>query len=109
MFPLAIVTGNTSIIKPSEKDPGAMMILARLAQEAGIPDGVLNVVHGGKPTVDFICDDKNIKAISFVGADTAGKYIYARGTANGKRVQVNLLSCTNPVKHGCKKSRGRLT
>ena len=87
---MAIATGNTSVIKPSEKDPSAMMILARLAHEVGVPAGVLNVVHGSKPTVDFLCDDAAIKAISFVGGNDAGKYIHARGSANGKRVQANL-------------------
>lgn len=67
MFPLAIACGNTVILKPSEKDPGCTMLLAKLAQEAGVPDGVLNIVHGSVDTVNFICDDKNIKAISFVG------------------------------------------
>ncbi|KAI8836358.1 Aldehyde/histidinol dehydrogenase [Chytridium lagenaria] len=90
MFPLAIATGNTSIIKPSERDPGAMMLLTKLAHEAGVPKGVLNVIHGGVDTVNFICDDPNIKAISFVGSDRAGKYIFDRGTRNGKRVQANL-------------------
>jgi len=90
MFPVAIAAGNTCIIKPSEKDPGAMMILAELAEKAGIPPGVLNVVHGAVPTVNFICDEPRIKAISFVGSDHAGKYIHARGSANGKRVQANL-------------------
>lgn len=88
MFPVAIATGNTCIIKPSEKDPGAVMILAELAEKAGIPKGVLNVVHGSVDTVNFICDEPCIKAISFVGSDHAGKYIHARGSANGKRVQV---------------------
>jgi malonate-semialdehyde dehydrogenase (acetylating)/methylmalonate-semialdehyde dehydrogenase len=90
MFPLMIVTGNTAIIKPSERDPGAMMILAELANEAGIPPGVLNVVHGGKPAVDFLCDTPSVKAISFVGSDRVGKYIYDRATATGKRVQANM-------------------
>ncbi|KAI3650384.1 hypothetical protein MP228_003865 [Amoeboaphelidium protococcarum] len=90
MFPLSIACGNTSIIKPSEKDPGAMMILAKLAQEAGVPKGVLNVVHGAVDTVNFLCDDANIKAVSFVGGDAAGKHIYSRATANGKRAQCNL-------------------
>lgn len=90
MFPLSIACGNTSIIKPSERDPGAMMILAKLATECGVPKGVLNVVHGAKPTVDFLCEDPAIKAISFVGSDHAGTYIYDQGTKNGKRVQSNL-------------------
>ncbi|PJF19107.1 Methylmalonate-semialdehyde dehydrogenase (Acylating) [Paramicrosporidium saccamoebae] len=90
MFPLMIATGNTAIIKPSERDPGAMMILAELANEAGIPPGVLNIVHGGKSAVDFICDTPIVKAISFVGSDKVGKYIYERATATGKRVQSNM-------------------
>ncbi|KAJ1927291.1 hypothetical protein IWQ60_003063 [Tieghemiomyces parasiticus] len=90
MFPLAIACGNTTLIKPSERDPGATMILARLAAEAGIPAGVLNVVHGSVNTVNFLCDDPAVRAISFVGSDHAGKYIYDRGSANGKRVQANL-------------------
>lgn len=90
MFPLMIATGNTAIIKPSERDPGAMMMLAELAIEAGIPPGVLNVVHGGKPAVDFLCDTPIVKAISFVGSDRVGKYIFERATATGKRVQSNI-------------------
>ncbi|RKO84401.1 Aldehyde/histidinol dehydrogenase [Blyttiomyces helicus] len=90
IFPLAIACGNTVILKPSERDPGATMILAKLAEEAGVPKGVLNIVHGAVDTVNFICDAPAIKAISFVGSDQAGKYIFARGTANGKRVQANL-------------------
>lgn len=66
------------------------MILAELAKEAGLPDGVLNLIHGAAPAVNFILDEPSIKAISFVGSDNAGKYIYTRGTANGKRVQANL-------------------
>ncbi|CAG8480279.1 14631_t:CDS:10 [Dentiscutata erythropus] len=90
MFPLSIAAGNTMILKPSERDPGAALILAQLAKEAGVPNGVLNIVHGSIDTVNFLCDDEHIKAISFVGSDRAGKYIYKRGTANGKRVQANL-------------------
>ena len=66
------------------------MILAELAREAGYPDGVINIVHGSAKTVDFIIDDPTIKAISFVGSNKAGEYIYTRGSANGKRVQANL-------------------
>lgn len=66
------------------------MLLTKLAEKAGVPKGVLNIVHGAVPTVNFICDDKNIKAISFVGSDHAGKYIHERGSRNGKRVQANL-------------------
>lgn len=90
MFPVSTVCGNTMVLKPSEKDPGAAMILAKLAQEAGLPDGVLNVVHGAVDTVNFICDEPNIRAISFVGGNQAGIHIFERGTKNGKRVQSNL-------------------
>lgn len=71
MFPLALVTGNTMILKPSEQDPGAAMMLVELAKEAGIPDGCVNVIHGQHQSVDFICDNPEIRAISFVGSDQA--------------------------------------
>ncbi|SPQ98251.1 methylmalonate-semialdehyde dehydrogenase (CoA acylating) [Plasmodiophora brassicae] len=90
MFPVAVTCGNTCIIKPSERTPGATMILAGLVKEAGLPDGVLNIVHGGKSTVDFLCDSPSIRAVSFVGSDVAGQHIHARATATGKRVQANL-------------------
>jgi len=90
MFPMAIACGNTYVLKPSERDPGAAMMLVKMAQEAGLPDGVLNVVHGAHDTVNFLCDAPEIKAISFVGGDFAGKHIHERGTKNGKRVQANL-------------------
>ncbi|KFX92677.1 hypothetical protein V490_05254 [Pseudogymnoascus sp. VKM F-3557] len=89
-IPIATVTGNCLILKPSERDPGAAMILAELAKEAGLPDGVLNIVHGSHRAVDFILDAPEIKAISFVGSNKAGEYIYTRGSENGKRVQANL-------------------
>ncbi|KAL1957282.1 hypothetical protein VTO42DRAFT_6188 [Malbranchea cinnamomea] len=89
-IPIATVTGNCLILKPSERDPGAAMILAELAREAGFPDGVINIIHGSARTVDFIIDEPAIKAISFVGGNKAGEYIYTRGSANGKRVQANL-------------------
>lgn len=90
MFPLATVCGNTFVIKPSERDPGACMILMEMLEEAGIPPGVVNVIHGQHDAVNFICDNPHIKAISFVGSDNAGKYIYERGSKNGKRVQSNM-------------------
>lgn len=90
MFPLSIAAGNSIIMKPSERDPGAMMMLAELAAEAGVPKGVLNIVHGSVDCVNYICDEPAIKAISFVGSDRAGQHIYTRGNANGKRVQANL-------------------
>lgn len=89
-IPVATICGNTLILKPSERDPGAAMILAELAQKAGFPDGVINIVHGSAKTVDFIIDEPSIKAMSFVGSNKAGEYIYTRGSANGKRVQANL-------------------
>lgn len=90
MFPMALVCGNTMLLKPSERDPGACMILMELAKEAGIPDGCVNVIHGAHEAVTFICDNPDIRAISFVGSDQAGKYIYERGSKNGKRVQSNM-------------------
>ncbi|KAG8785384.1 hypothetical protein FRC19_009911 [Serendipita sp. 401] len=89
-IPLAAVTGNTLVLKPSERDPGAAMIIAELCARAGLPPGVLNIVHGTVPTVNRICDHPDIKAISFVGGDRAGKHIYERGRKTGKRVQANL-------------------
>ncbi|PAV22269.1 Methylmalonate-semialdehyde dehydrogenase [Pyrrhoderma noxium] len=89
-IPMAVVTGNTLVLKPSERDPGAAMIIAELCERAGLPPGVLNIVHGTVPTVNAICDHPKIKAISFVGGDRAGKHIYDRGTSSGKRVQANL-------------------
>ncbi|EKM61143.1 uncharacterized protein PHACADRAFT_247546 [Phanerochaete carnosa HHB-10118-sp] len=89
-IPMAIATGNTLIVKPSERDPGAAMIIAELCQRAGLPAGVLNIVHGTVPTVNAICDHPKIKAISFVGGDRAGHHIYERGRKTGKRVQANL-------------------
>jgi len=90
MFPLGMACGNTFIMKPSERTPGATMILAKLAHEAGFPAGSLNVIHGGVDAVNFICDDPNVRTISFVGANQAGEHIHARGTKNGKKVQSNM-------------------
>lgn len=89
-IPIATVSGNTCIIKPSERDPGATMILAELAEKAGFPPGVINIIHGSAKAVDFILDEPAIKAVSFVGSNKAGEYIYQRASANGKRVQANL-------------------
>jgi malonate-semialdehyde dehydrogenase (acetylating) / methylmalonate-semialdehyde dehydrogenase len=83
----AMACGNTFILKPSEKDPGASLALAELFAEAGVPDGVFNVIHGDKVAVDSILDNPDIKAVSFVGSTPIARYIYERGTANGKRVQ----------------------
>ncbi len=89
-IPLAIVTGNAIIVKPSERDPGATMIIAELCAKAGCPPGLVNIIHGKSDTVNFILDAPQIKAISFVGSNKVGEYIYKRGTANGKRIQANL-------------------
>lgn len=89
-FPLAIACGNSFIMKPSEKTPGATMVLAEWAAEAGLPPNVLQVVHGGADTVNFICREPAVQAISFVGSNAAGEYIYQEGTAHGARVQANL-------------------
>lgn len=90
MFPVAITCGNTYVLKPSEKTPTAALQLAELCQEAGLPPGVLNVIHGAKDTVDFICTDDRIRAISFVGGNNAGQYIHDVGTKHNKRVQSNM-------------------
>ena len=84
---MAIATGNTFVLKPSEQNPMVTMRLVELALEAGIPKGVLNVVHGGKDTVDAICDHPDIKAISFVGSTAVGTHVYNRASQAGKRVQ----------------------
>lgn len=87
MFPMAIATGNTFVLKPSEQDPLVTMRLCELALEAGILPGVLNVVHGGEDVVNAICDHPDIKAISFVGSTKVGTHVYNRASLNGKRVQ----------------------
>ncbi|MGN6703586.1 MAG: CoA-acylating methylmalonate-semialdehyde dehydrogenase, partial [Burkholderiaceae bacterium] len=87
MFPMAIATGNTFVLKPSEQDPMVTMRLAELALEAGIPPGVLNVVHGGEDVVNAICDHPDIKAVSFVGSTKVGTHVYQRASLAGKRVQ----------------------
>ena len=89
-LPLVLVTGNTAVIKPSERVPGASMIIAELAKKAGVPSGVVNIVHGKHDTVNKIVEDPRIKAITFVGGDKAGAYIHKRGSELGKRVQANL-------------------
>ena len=87
MFPMAIACGNTFILKPSEKDPSCSIRLAQLFSEAGLPDGVLNVVNGDKEVVDSILTNKDIKAVSFVGSTPIAKYIYENAAKNEKRVQ----------------------
>jgi malonate-semialdehyde dehydrogenase (acetylating)/methylmalonate-semialdehyde dehydrogenase len=87
MFPVALACGNTFILKPSERDPSASLLHARLLKEAGLPDGVFNVVQGDKVTVDALLDHPVVQAISFVGSTPIAEYIYSRGCAAGKRVQ----------------------
>ena len=86
-FPVAIACGNTVVVKPSEKDPSAVMFLAQLWKEAGLPDGVFNVVHGDKEVVDALLIHPGIKSISFVGSTPIARYVYETGTKAGKRVQ----------------------
>ena len=87
MFPLAIACGNTFVLKPSERDPSSTLYIAQLLQEAGLPEGVLNVVNGDKEAVDTLLTDERIKAVSFVGSTPIAEYIYATANANGKRCQ----------------------
>jgi malonate-semialdehyde dehydrogenase (acetylating)/methylmalonate-semialdehyde dehydrogenase len=87
MFPVALACGNSFVLKPSERDPSASLFLAKLLQEAGLPDGVFNVLHGDKVAVDALLHDPRVAAISFVGSTPIAEYIYRTGTASGKRVQ----------------------
>ncbi len=87
MFPIAIACGNTFILKPSERDPSASVRIAELLKEAGLPDGVFNVVHGDKVAVDALLSHPDVAAVSFVGSTPVARYIYATAAANGKRVQ----------------------
>jgi malonate-semialdehyde dehydrogenase (acetylating)/methylmalonate-semialdehyde dehydrogenase len=87
MYPTAIVCGNTFVLKPSERDPSAPTFIAGLLQEAGLPDGVFNIVNGDKEAVDALLADRRVQAVSFVGSTPVAEYIYSTGTANGKRVQ----------------------
>jgi malonate-semialdehyde dehydrogenase (acetylating)/methylmalonate-semialdehyde dehydrogenase len=95
-LPYAIACGNTFILKPSEKVPLTMMKVFKLIEQIDLPPGVINLVHGGKETVDALLDHPEIKAISFVGSSNIAKYVYSRGAANGKRVQAQG-GAKNPV------------
>jgi malonate-semialdehyde dehydrogenase (acetylating)/methylmalonate-semialdehyde dehydrogenase len=86
-FPIAIAAGNSVIIKPSEKDPSAINLIAQMWKDAGLPDGVFNVVHGDKVAVDRLIEHSDVKSISFVGSTPIARYIYEKGTAQGKRIQ----------------------
>jgi malonate-semialdehyde dehydrogenase (acetylating)/methylmalonate-semialdehyde dehydrogenase len=87
MFPVAIACGNTFVLKPSERDPSASLLIAEMLQEAGLPDGVFNVVHGDKVAVDALLAHGDVAAVSFVGSTPIAEYVYREGTARGKRVQ----------------------
>src|SRR3954453_3649465 len=87
MFPIALACGNTFVLKPSERDPSASILLAEMLQEAGLPDGVFNVVHGDKTAVDAILAHPTIQAVSFVGSTPIAEYVYREGTKHGKRIQ----------------------
>lgn len=87
MFPMAIVCGNTFVLKPSEQDPMTPMVIAELALQAGVPPGVLNIVHGGKRAVDALCTHGDVTAVSFVGSTAVGTHVYNLASQHGKRVQ----------------------
>ena len=87
MWPMAVVCGNTFVLKPSERDPSSTLFIAELALQAGLPPGVLNVVQGDKEAVDFLLNDSRVKAVSFVGSTPIAEYVYRTGCAAGKRVQ----------------------
>lgn len=89
-MPLALACGNAYVLKPSEHTPETAVALAELATEAGVPPGVVSVIHGTHDTVNFICDHPDIEAVSFVGSNPAGEHIFARATASGKRAQCNM-------------------
>ncbi|ODR98215.1 methylmalonate-semialdehyde dehydrogenase [Methyloceanibacter superfactus] len=87
MYPVAVACGNTFVLKPSERDPSAPMLIWELFQEAGFPPGVLNIVHGDKEAVDALLDHPDVKAVSFVGSTPVAEHVYRQGAASGKRVQ----------------------
>jgi len=87
MYPVSLACGNSFVLKPSERDPSVVVRIAEILKEAGLPDGVFNVVNGDKEAVDALLDHPNVDAVSFVGSTAIGEYIYTRGTATGKRVQ----------------------
>lgn len=86
MFPVALTTGNTFILKPSERVAGTAIFLTELMESLNLPEGVLNVVNGGKEVVDAILENERIRAVSFVGSSRIGEYVYKKGCENGKRV-----------------------
>ena len=98
MYPVAIACGNTFVLKPSERDPSASIFVANLLKEAGLPDGVFNVIQGDKVAVDTLLNDSRVSAISFVGSTPIAEYVYRTGTAAGKRVRrITSSSCPMPT------------
>ena len=99
MFPVACTAGNPFVLKPSEKTPGAALFLAKLANNAGLPEGVLNVVHGSVDVFQTLCDESapQIRAISFVGSDSAGEAIYAMATATGENNYIIIIKWLIPL------------
>ena len=107
MHPMAIATGNTFVLKPSERDPSASNLVAELYAEAGLPDGVFNVVHGDKVAVDALLDHPDIAAVSFVGSTPIAQYIHGRATASGKRVQALGGAKNHAIVHARRRPRLR--
>ena len=114
MFPVALVCGNTYVVKPSERDPGACMMLVDMLREAGAPDGVVNVIHGAHDAVNFICDHPDIKAISFVGSDQAVSFYFYYTPFQTNKFGIKgpiylraRIPCrkARPIEHGGKESR----
>lgn len=97
MIPMSIVTGNTLVLKVSEKNPGCSLIIARLLNEINLPKGVCNIVHGGFETVKAICEPNPIRAVSFVGGNRAGEYIHENASRNGKRCQINMAAKNHAI------------
>src|SRR3546814_13497274 len=107
-IPVALACGNTCVMKPSEKVPSAMLRIAELAKEAGVPDGVLNVVNGGREAVDALLGDPRVASISFVGLEPVARYVYTTGTAHGTRVQATAGAKNHLVGIGRESGGGRV-
>jgi len=103
MFPVALACGDTFVLKPSERDPSASLLIADLLKQVGLPDGVFNVVQGDKEAVDALLAHPDVKALSFVGSTPIAEYIYMEGTRHGKHVQAlggaknHLVVCQTPT------------
>jgi malonate-semialdehyde dehydrogenase (acetylating)/methylmalonate-semialdehyde dehydrogenase len=97
MLPIAVSTGNAFILKPSEKVPTASHKIVKLATQAGVPPGIISILHGGVGAVNFLCSHKDIKAVSFVGSGHVGRIVYDLATKHGKRVQAQMLKSTQYI------------